>query len=332
MLKTLPLKTRILFKVSGKDAPKFLKRMTTRNVETQPVAAPFLALILNSSGKILMDSIMWKLNSDSIVCEVDALLGSRFQKHLTKYAIRQDVKVEALTNWNVYAQFKSSNGSYSHDNLHTHEDIIHSSECILFDDPRTKVLGQRIWTPLNITSNASSHSIQANENYNNDLYEYYVKRSLLGIPEGYFDLLWEKSVPWESNFDVFPAVDLGFCFVGQELTARSFHTGVFRKRLLPICAVNERNQIIDYQFFNNDKIYLPKHGETIRAEGVTGRHGRMGRMGSSMGVIGLGVIKTSDAIEGTILIGEESGYRFKAIIPEWLPEMEKQRAERENIV
>ena len=92
--------------------------------------------------------------------------------------------------------------------------------------------------------------------------DYTLHRVLLGIPEGPFDLVPGASIPLESNMDymgaskqmpvqmkpryshaVFHSVDFKKgCYVGQELTARTHHTGVTRKRILPVRLFHKDDQ------------------------------------------------------------------------------------------
>lgn len=82
--------------------------------------------------------------------------------------------------------------------------------------------------------------------------DYTLHRILLGIPEGTQDIIPMQAFPMESNLDVMGACKyLSFCprhflstalavdfrkgcYVGQELTVRTYHTGVIRKRILPV--------------------------------------------------------------------------------------------------
>jgi len=77
-------------------------------------------------------------------------------------------------------------------------------------------------------SEASRHDVVPTE-------EYTLHRILLGIPEGAQDIVPMQAFPMESNLDVMGALDFRKgCYVGQELTVRTYHTGVIRKRILPV--------------------------------------------------------------------------------------------------
>ncbi|KAL3230841.1 hypothetical protein RNJ44_01290 [Nakaseomyces bracarensis] len=61
-------------------------------------------------------------------------------------------------------------------------------------------------------------------------------RLALGLINGTEDIIPDNMMPLELNFDFFPNTvnnDKG-CYVGQELTARTYSTGILRKRLIPI--------------------------------------------------------------------------------------------------
>ena len=58
---------------------------------------------------------------------------------------------------------------------------------------------------------------------------------VLGIVEGVAQLGLGKVTPLEYNLDYLHGVSFHKgCYIGQELTARTHHTGVIRKRILPL--------------------------------------------------------------------------------------------------
>jgi len=60
-------------------------------------------------------------------------------------------------------------------------------------------------------------------------------RLALGLPDGSKDLVVEKSILLESNFDALNGVDWDKgCYMGQELTARTRYRGLVKKRLMPV--------------------------------------------------------------------------------------------------
>ena len=65
-----------------------------------------------------------------------------------------------------------------------------------------------------------------------DTEDYKELRYRLGILEGAEE--YSKGFPMESNGDLLNALSFTKgCYIGQETTARVYHTGVIRKRILP---------------------------------------------------------------------------------------------------
>jgi folate-binding Fe-S cluster repair protein YgfZ len=80
---------------------------------------------------------------------------------------------------------------------------------------------------------------------------YTTLRYRLGVAEGGDELLPAKALPFEANADYIHGVafdkvvasrhacinrwgHIQGCYIGQELTARTYHTGVVRKRIMPV--------------------------------------------------------------------------------------------------
>jgi folate-binding protein YgfZ len=68
-----------------------------------------------------------------------------------------------------------------------------------------------------------------------DPQQYHLQRYKHGIAEGPLEIPRESALPMEVNIDLAHGIDFKKgCYVGQELTIRTKHTGVVRKRILPI--------------------------------------------------------------------------------------------------
>ncbi|CAG8620010.1 4347_t:CDS:2, partial [Paraglomus occultum] len=65
--------------------------------------------------------------------------------------------------------------------------------------------------------------------------EYTIRRILHGVPEGIIDFPSGEALPLQSNFDYMDGIDFRKgCYLGQELTFRTYHTDVTRKRILSV--------------------------------------------------------------------------------------------------
>ena len=91
-------------------------------------------------------------------------------------------------------------------------------------DPRSEQLGLRIYA-----SASNSESLYAKEDVDEvDAQMHTLLRYVCQIPEG---PECKEVIPVRYNFDILGSIDLRKgCFLGQELTARSYYTGIVRKR------------------------------------------------------------------------------------------------------
>jgi folate-binding protein YgfZ len=98
-------------------------------------------------------------------------------------------------------------------------------------DPRLPDLGVRVVLPRDeLDGFVSAHDLQRAERPDYDRL-----RISLGVPDGSRDLVVERSLLLESGFEELHGVSFTKgCFVGQELTARTKHRGLVKKRLLPV--------------------------------------------------------------------------------------------------
>jgi len=68
--------------------------------------------------------------------------------------------------------------------------------------------------------------------------DYHLRRLALGLPEGHGEAACDflhQPIPLECNLELLEGVSFSKgCYLGQELTAKTHHTGVVRKRLVPV--------------------------------------------------------------------------------------------------
>lgn len=96
------------------------------------------------------------------------------------------------------------------------------------------------------------------------------------------------------------------CYIGQELTARTYHTGVIRKRIMPI------------RFEENVNI---ESSASIKPESVitTDENKKIGKFRNGVGCHGIALLRIEDAFKANKIIHEESGIELTIWKPSWWP-------------
>lgn len=151
--------------------------------------------------------------------EVDANEAERLARHLKRYKLRAKVDVRVLDGeeggvWSSWGS-SSQNPKVGKTGF---------AECA---DMRAPGMGSRIILPGGKKPELDAEEV--------DEGSYTVRRILKGVAEGQGEILRESALPLESNMDYTSAIDFRKgCYVGQELTIRTRHTGVVRKRILPV--------------------------------------------------------------------------------------------------
>lgn len=105
----------------------------------------------------------------------------------------------------------------------------------VFRDARTPSIGLRVVVTGDVASDAAPPASLANLSSPPSPHAYDSHRITQGVPDGPAELTENHSLPLEANLDFMGGVDFRKgCYVGQELTARTHHTGVVRKRVMPV--------------------------------------------------------------------------------------------------
>ena len=127
----------------------------------------------------------------------------------------------------------------------------------------------------------------------------------VGLPEGVKDLPPEVALPLESNLVFMQGISFSKgCYIGQELTARTHHTGVVRKRLMPVRLSSAVAQ-----------------GVTDGASLQTQAGKAAGKHRAGLGELGLSLIRLAHAKEVLSLTSSDgSSVNLEASVPEWWPQ------------
>lgn len=373
------LSSRRLISISGPDAPKFLQGVITQNILAPQSAAAaagaasgagarirddgFYSAFLTATGRVLYDVFIYPdhrqssvdgvtasssssktpVAGESFLIEVDAAEATRLERHIKRYKLRAKFSVRLLdagevTVWHGWDDDGRAALDASTAGVEDFHRFVHMR------DPRAPGLGWRM-----LRTGDSEPLVDLPRVADEEVYR--VRRYLHGVAEGQSELLREGALPLEGNLDIMGGIDFRKgCYVGQELTIRTKHRGVVRKRVLPVMIYDgpEPPQQMAYDVAGNSL-----DAAAIPVDTSIGRLGKKGRSAgkwlSGIGNVGLALCRL-EIMTDIVLPGEtaattynptdefvmerqagEDGQepfkvKIKAFVPEWL----RQGLEQQN--
>lgn len=286
------LPSRRLLSLSGPDAAKFLQGLVSQNV-TPYSQSPFYTAFLDARGRVLWDVFVWTYRRQrgpgedeslewACYIEVDTNEVESLLRHLKKHKLRSKIKISPVPpdEMSVFAAW-----GHTQDQLQElHPDLSLSA---ILEDPRAPAFGFRFLSP-NPTPEFPLL----------DLEQYTLRRHLHGIPEGQSEIQREASLPMEMNIDLSSGIDFKKgCYVGQELTIRTKHTGVVRKRILPVQlyrkgdAVPEEGQPAEFDARWAQTIEKGADIKILDEEGILKKGRAAGKYIAGIGNVGLALCR-----------------------------------------
>ncbi|CCG81106.1 Putative transferase caf-17,mitochondrial [Taphrina deformans PYCC 5710] len=209
---------RSLISIKGRDTFKYLQALTTNNL-SRPQSQ--YTSFLNAQGRVLYDAFIYRTAESECLVEVDASLADGVVGHLGRYKLRSKFEMRRLdpSELGIYSLFDQSAAAAS-------VPAAGSAESVL-QDTRAPNFGTRI-----VSSSCPSAALDLEPS---SVLEYVRHRYRHGVPEGPDELVPGRALPMESNIDYMNGLDFHKgCYLGQELTVRTYHTGVIRKRIVPV--------------------------------------------------------------------------------------------------
>lgn len=304
------LTNRGLISITGTDSAAFLQGLITQNmlVANDPGRSirrtGSYTAFLNSQGRVLNDAFIYPLPNPEgndiereWLVEVDKNEVPSLLKHLKKHKLRAKLKLRALEDGerNVWSSWKNhTEPRWAAYNLEseTASPFSPSSNIVGCFDSRAPGFGSRVVTPgsEDLRSYLPDESQLAGSEV--ELDSYTVRRMMHGVAEGQTEIIRESALPMECNMDMARAIDFRKgCYVGQELTIRTHHTGVVRKRILPVQLYTQDLSSEDGPAYDpSAELPLPPGGSNINKAG--GRRGRSaGKFLNGVGNIGLALCR-----------------------------------------
>ncbi|SCV71883.1 BQ2448_4577 [Microbotryum intermedium] len=338
------LPSRSLLSIGGQDVDKFLQGLITNDVarlQSRPTHALY-AGVLKADGRALHDLFIYPSPTPSptstYLLDHPTEVSESFRKYLKRHILRSKVKLAqtASTTEQVQVAWKPRTGPKAAAHSQSDRSALEAEEWLqmikALRDPRHESMGWR-WVAEQGNAEQAPPS---------NLFQqvapphHHLNRLLLGIPEGQADL---ASLPLEGNLDFLGAIDFKKgCYVGQELTARTHHKGVVRKRQLPVRLFREGEDVPQELYPSHSTLNpypelfpLPPPGSSLTPPSVIGtkaasRH--TGRLHSNLPIVtssgssfalGLATIRldkvSPDAQDGGVFVvkaelgeGEEQGW------------------------
>ncbi|NWU97909.1 CAF17 transferase, partial [Upupa epops] len=302
---------RALLGVRGAEAAVFLQGLLTNDVTRLApadttnggggtVPRALYAHALNAQGRCLYDVILYRLHErpeeePHILLECDNDVLDAIQKHLKLYKIRRKVNITPCLDLALWAVVPGESDGDAASSLAQRVE----QDLVLTPDPRAEVMGWRL-----ITKKGANLSEIIPGGQIRDIEDYHQHRYKQGIPEGIKDLPPGEALPLESNLAYMNGVSFTKgCYIGQELTARTHHMGVIRKRLLPVCLSSP----------------LPGDGIPVGTEIITESGKSAGKFRAGGGELGLALLRLAHVNEPLCLNLAGDKVKLTARIPEWWP-------------
>jgi len=201
------LPERGVVEISGADRVVFLQGLVSNDVAKAVPGHAVWSALLTPQGKWLADFFVLA-EPEVLLLDCERAHAEMIVKLLSRYRLRAKVALrDASDEWNVYAAWGAAP---------------EVAGAVIAADPRLEGAGWRVLSTTPIADTATEAAWHAH-------------RIGLGLPDGSRDMEAEKSVLLEAGFDELHGVSwTKGCYMGQELTARTKHRGLVKRRLVPV--------------------------------------------------------------------------------------------------
>lgn len=343
------LTTRRLISLHGTETPKFLQGIVTNNVRPQSHTG-FFAAFLTAQGRVLNDVFVYptlgsqwhtdnnQTDDPGYLVEVDSDQATPLLAHLRRHKLRSKFKLRLLDpgELDVWSTWKEQDKWTPHASHFADAADQSGSEgahgTISLVDTRAPGMGRRILLPA--STSLSNHPALASLE-EAPLSAYTIRRYLRGVAEGQIEIPRDNAFPMNTNIDLMDGIDFKKgCYVGQELTIRTHHTGVVRRRILPVSLYSVDDKVPERpQYDPTTSIALPTQDADIKG---VGKRGKPGKWIAGIGNIGLAMCRV-EMMTDLVVTGEPVSYtpddRFiiktgtgegeqevgvKAFVPDWI--------------
>lgn len=244
--------------MTGKNAQDLLQGLITNDIRHLDECRCIFAFFLNHLGRVLCDTFIHKVDTNDLLLEIDRSLVPTVTTHLMKHKLRKDASISHCERgqvWSLFTSIASSSAAPPVSHVKEHCD---GSNFVISNDNRIPFALARVAVrdapeSAEVLSHVKSATGEQDVTLA-DLIEYEAYRYSQGISEGPLDHPQDSSFPLECNGDIMSGISFfKGCYIGQELTARTYHTGVVRKRIMPLkLQTGTSSWSIDMQLSSSD--------------------------------------------------------------------------------
>ena len=224
------LEDRGILAIDGAEARTFLQGLISNDIDKATPSRAIYAALLTAEGKYLHDFFIVEQDGVLLVdCE-----GARrddLLRRLNMYKLRaQATIVDRSDEFTAIALM----GEVPRDicgltDTPGQAQAFHGG--VAFVDPRHSEMGIRVILP----KASAEETLKYLNIMPGSRQEFDSRRIALALPDSSRDMIADKSILLENGFDELHGIDWEKgCYVGQELTARTKHRGLIKKRLVPV--------------------------------------------------------------------------------------------------
>lgn len=226
----VPLDHRGIVRLTGPDSRSLLQGLISNDITSLAPGHALYAALLTPQGKYLFDFLLYD-SPDGVLLDGELARIPTLIQRLSMYRLRANVAMENASDGLRVLAVIGADAVARLGLPPTAGAARAEGEALMAVDPRLVELGVRVVLPRSAVDGfMTSHGLAPAP-----FAEYDRLRLSLGVPDGSRDLIVDKSLLLESGFEELNGVSFTKgCFVGQELTARTKHRGLVKKRLLPV--------------------------------------------------------------------------------------------------
>lgn len=184
------------------------------------------AAFLSAKGRVLCDAIVVAVASEEFMLDCHNAVSKSLLRFLLRHKLREPIHIQDVSSSHAAVallpaaalEAASSSAGDAEAEVPSH----------FYPDPRFAALGHRA-----LLETEAADKLLATGG--SELSAYHLWRLCCGVPEGPIDLKVDAALPLHGNLDLLNFISFNKgCYIGQELTHRTYHVGAVRRRFFSV--------------------------------------------------------------------------------------------------